>query len=145
MNSSSRRYHCARCMCQVIICRRCDRGNVYCGKDCAKPARSQSKKRAAKRYQRSRRGRHTPPERQRRFRARKRRMIKKVTHQGSLYDAPNEVLPLAVKPRQDPQKTVSHPLNVSLHCHFCGCECTPFVRPGFRRQWTCRVNRKMTC
>ena len=36
MDPSARLYHCARCHCQVILCRRCDRGQVYCADDRAR-------------------------------------------------------------------------------------------------------------
>ena len=80
MNPSARMFQCARCHCQVIVCRHCDRGNVYCANGCADLARSASLRRAAKRYRSTRRGRHSNADRQRRFRARQR---EKVTHQGS--------------------------------------------------------------
>jgi TPP-dependent pyruvate/acetoin dehydrogenase alpha subunit len=80
MNPSARLFHCARCHCQVILCRHCDRGNVYCANGCADYARTTSLRRAAIRYRATRRGRHSNADRQRRFRARQQ---EKVTHQGS--------------------------------------------------------------
>jgi len=47
MNPSARMFQCARCHCQVIVCRHCDRGNVYCANGCADLARSASLRRAA--------------------------------------------------------------------------------------------------
>lgn len=142
MNSSFRLYHCARCHKQVIICRRCDYGRVYCGDNGSKPARAQSRKRAAMRYQRSRRGRHANAERQRRFRARKRQVVKKVTHQGSPPDVPNVLLPREANQRQDNQKPVNQPVKEPLHCHFCGCEGPQFLRLGFVRQKIRQFNPK---
>ena len=79
MEPSVRLYNCARCHHQVIICSPCDRGNIYCAGPCAQAARKASLKAAGKRYQRSCRGRLKHAERQRRYRARR----KKVTHQDS--------------------------------------------------------------
>ena len=42
METSARLFHCARCGRQVRICSRCDRGNRYCGSDCARAARADS-------------------------------------------------------------------------------------------------------
>ena len=134
MSTTSRLYHCTRCHCQVIICRRCDRGNVYCGETCANPARSESKKRAAKRYQCSRLGRQANADRQSRFREKHRLEVKKVTHQGSRPTPPNDLLSFALNQRQDNQKTVSFPVRGPIHCHFCQCECSFFLRSGFIRQ-----------
>ncbi len=75
-----RLYQCARCLCPVVICSRCDRGNRYCPGGCAKQARRDSMRRAAARYQRTRRGRFRHAARQQRYRARPRQI---VTHQGS--------------------------------------------------------------
>jgi hypothetical protein len=62
----------------VVICSHCDRGNRYCGKQCAQTARRQSQREAARRYQASRRGRFAHAARQRRYR---RRRSAKVAHQ----------------------------------------------------------------
>ena len=74
-----RSYQCALCHSQVHICRRCDRGNIYCP-TCAPLARRASIGRAKKRYRQSRRGRFHHAKRQQRYRARK---INKVTDHGS--------------------------------------------------------------
>ena len=57
MNPSARLFFRARCHCQVIICRRCDQGQVYCAAGCAEMARAISQNRAAKRYHATHRGR----------------------------------------------------------------------------------------
>jgi hypothetical protein len=76
---SYRLYNCRRCALQVRICRRCDHGNVYCAGECAQVCRRESLRRAAARYQRTRRGAAHHAARQRRYRARD----EKVTHHGS--------------------------------------------------------------
>lgn len=68
---TARRYHCARCHHPVIICRHCDRGNIYCFDGCAQAANKERCQRNAKRYQRSAKGRRSNAARQRRNRLRK--------------------------------------------------------------------------
>ena len=45
-----RLYNCRRCAVQVLICRDCDRGNIYCAGECAQISRLESLRRAAKCY-----------------------------------------------------------------------------------------------
>jgi len=66
MENTARLYHCARCHRQVVICRQCDRGNIYCPDGCAEEARRTSLRAAGGRYQQTRRGRLKHAERQRR-------------------------------------------------------------------------------
>lgn len=79
-----RLYNCRRCGVQVRICRRCDRGNIYCAGECAQIRRRESLRRAAARYQRTRRGAHRHAARQRRFRT---RQLRAVTDQGCHHGA----------------------------------------------------------
>jgi hypothetical protein len=62
---TARRYHCARCHQPVILCRNCDRGNIYCFDGCAQAANKERCKRNAKRYRRSPKGRRGTAARQR--------------------------------------------------------------------------------
>ena len=89
MPATARLFNCARCDRQVAICRHCDRGQRYCGPDCAQAARRASRRAAGARYQRSRPGRMNHARRQGRYRTRRR----KVTHQGSLAPVPGGSLP----------------------------------------------------
>lgn len=77
---SHRLYNCLCCGVQVLICRWCDRGNVYCEGACAETCRRESLRRAGRRYQDSFRGATHHAARQSRWR---RRRAQKVTHQGS--------------------------------------------------------------
>ena len=129
MNPSARLFHCARCHCQVILCRRCDRGHVYCANGCARQARRDSLRRAGARYRATRRGRLNNALRQRRFRARKR----KVTHHGSVALARPAVL-VATTPLSD--RVAYHGdagLAEAVSCHRCGRDCSPFLRRDFLR------------
>jgi transposase len=65
---TGRLFLCARCRAQVFICRRCDRGQIYCASGCAQAARRVSLREAAQRYQHSRRGRLAHAQRARRYR-----------------------------------------------------------------------------
>ena len=79
MGPIGRLFLCARCRAQVVLCSRCDRGNIYCGTACARARRHESIRAAGKRYQGSRAGRFAHAARARRYRARR----QNVTHQGS--------------------------------------------------------------
>jgi len=71
IGESARLYSCARCRVQVRICRRCDRGNVYCGNGCARAQRREGVRRAGSRYQRTPRGARRHAARQRAWRERR--------------------------------------------------------------------------
>jgi hypothetical protein len=129
---------CERCRDQVLICSCCDRGQIYCASGCAKLARSACRRKAAQRYQASRKGRFAHAKRSRRYRAR----CKNVTHQGS----PDENSDVSVSvasaaarisardsadtPSMTASPGLEGPLAATLrrHCHWCGRYCSPFVR-----------------
>ena len=129
MSLSARLFHCARCHCQVILCRRCDRGHVYCANGCAQQARKESLQRAGTRYRATRRGRLNNAARQRRFRARQ----QKVTHQGSAPLGPAAVLPVTRKPAENPAQNGPCHRQESVPCHRCRRHCSAFLRQDFLR------------
>jgi len=120
----SRLFTCARCGKQVTICPACDRGNRYCGRDCAQAVRRQAVAAAGKRYQGTFRGRSHHAARQCRYRARQ----QKVTHQGSAVAAEAASF-AASKPvgAVTPPPAVDQGLVNGLRCDFCGQMCAPFV------------------
>ncbi len=130
METSARLFHCARCGRPARICSRCDRGNRYCGSECARAARADSVRAAGKRYQGGRRGRRHHAERQRRWR---RRRAKKVTHQGS-HPSPTSDL-LSPQSREHPDGGASAPetRGDSPVCEFCGRPCSDLLRLDFLR------------
>jgi hypothetical protein len=132
MEPAPRRYLCARCRIEVIICSHCDRGQRYCALDCAALERKRCQNAAAKRYQKSHRGRLAHAARQRRWRE---RQANKVTHQGS----PPPDLP-ALLPLETNASVQSTPIE-SEQCHFCHCACGSFVRIGFLRSRIRRPSR----
>jgi len=131
MAQAGRLFLCALCRAQVVICRRCDRGQMYCGRSCSKQARQAALRAAGDRYQTSRPGRFAHAARARRYRARQ----KIVTHQGSVPLASGDLLAaeatvaliVAVVESQDAEGVV-------VRCRFCGTRCAAFVRQGFLRQ-----------
>lgn len=129
MEPSARLFHCARCHAQVILCRACDRGQVYCGNGCAPAARRESLRRAGARYRGTRRGRHNNAERQRRFRARQ----QKVTHQGSAPVVAAVVLAVTEPPPGNVPSAGAEP-GRSMHvCHRCARPVSLFLRRDFLR------------
>jgi hypothetical protein len=129
MEPSARLFHCARCHDQVILCRACDRGHVYCRNGCAAAARRESLRRAGARYRGTRRGRRNNAERQRRFRARQ----QKVTHQGSAPVVMAAVLAVTDTPPQSPSSAGPGQRRGTLICHRCARPTSPFLRHDFLR------------
>jgi hypothetical protein len=118
--ASCRMFLCDRCRCQVLVCRRCDRGQIYCAGTCAQQVRRHQQREARRRYQASPRGRAMHADRNRRYRARQRR----VTDQGFLKKSEAGVLPGVEVPRVVNER--SGPGN--WRCHFCGQLASAFVR-----------------
>jgi hypothetical protein len=54
---SCRSFLCGRCRSQVLVCRECDRGQIYCIGTCAQEARRDKQREARRRYQATPRGR----------------------------------------------------------------------------------------
>ena len=130
---------CGRCRTQVLICRCCDRGQIYCSGDCAREARSQNQRQAAHRYQTSCKGRAAHAERARRYRARQ----KAVTHHGLSGRSPNDHAggePSATKSPSCSLRRV--PTRPASSCHWCGCRCSQFVRQAFLHRRRARRTRR---
>ena len=130
MDESGRLLNCARCHSQVIVCRRCDRGQVYCNGNCSRRARRESLKRASRLYQSSRRGRMVGARRQQRFRERQRQ---KVTHQGSAASVGDDLLSIEQAEPSETNRGVNFAYDTGTYCHFCRRECGPFLRNHFFR------------
>ena len=128
MESTGRFYLCQRCRTQVIICRRCDRGQVYCSGNCSKAARCEALRASGRRYQQSLKGRLKHAGRARRYRQRR----NKVTHQGSTTPPQDDLLAANSVPDQVQHDSKPLPLSKrEVHCHFCGAICSAFVRRNF--------------
>lgn len=76
-----RRYLCPRCSAVCYICSCCDRGQIYCGKSCSADARTESLRRAGKKYRQSFVGALNNAARQAAWRARR---AQKVTQRAPL-------------------------------------------------------------
>jgi hypothetical protein len=140
MEPSARLFFCLRCHTQVVICRRCDRGQRYCADGCATTARRISVQRARRRYQKTRIGRLSNAQRQQRFRDRLRvskdascepiqHVETKVTHQGSAASR------VAVPYRHDNRHAGSNDAlltpTTTVRCHWCNNTCSAFLRRDF--------------
>ena len=144
-DQTARFFLCARCHEQVLVCRRCDRGQRYCARACSSTSRQTLQRQAAGRYQHSRTGRFKHALRTRRWRARQVEQAKIVTHQGSHCPPCDALLPaaqpcaVAAQPCTTTTTTTiaatatADVLPNAWRCHWC---CTPspvLVRQGFLR------------
>lgn len=137
-HDTGRFFLCEPCRTQVLICRCCDRGQIYCAGGCARVARAARRRDVARRYQTSRNGRFAHAARSRRYRARH----KIVTHHGSLAsDADVDVVAASLTTPNKASDTADTPsltepaipeglptVVLGHHCHWCGRYCSPFVR-----------------
>jgi hypothetical protein len=134
MENSARLYHCVRCRLQVIVCRHCDRGQIYCAGRCAEIRRRESLRAAGCRYRQTHQGKLKQALRQQRYRQRKRLcQPQKVTHQGSLLKRARDLLASTVKKTR---QRVAVAKNQEISCHFCGCSGWIFLRLGFLRRFS---------
>jgi hypothetical protein len=136
MCDSARLYNCARCQCQAIICRRCDRGNHYCSPECAGQSRQEKQREAALRYQRSLKGRHRHAQRQQRYRQRQK---EKVTHQCSVQLGAYDLLTTVHKTLVCELKKPLVDKKAGIVCHFCGCHCDDKLRWTFLYRQSTRL------
>lgn len=140
MESTARLYQCMLCHEQVTICRKCDRGNIYCASECASRARTISVRLAGARYQATPQGKRRNAARQAYYRI---NHIKKVTHQGSLpttHHAPIKSI------KNKPEKTETGQNNLALTCCFCNKPISAWLRNDFlRRRGPTKSNELMAC
>ena len=135
--ASCRMFLCARCRSQVLVCRRCDRGQTYCIGSCAKEARRDRQREARRRYQATPRGRAMHAERSRRYRARSRC----VTDQGPATERKAGSL-LALRAYAEvAEPSVSRKFVGYRLCHRCGRSASAFLRLSALRPEYPRRNR----
>jgi hypothetical protein len=146
---SGRLFACVRCGCEVVVCSCCDRGQIYCGVDCAGLARRQTLRGAGRRCQQTRRGRRMHAARMVRYRAKLTQSSdglgagtpddgwpeKIVTHHGSPLPTAGDLLTggATVMPRDD-ASLAEPPGRTMTHCHWCGRCCLLPLRRGFLRR-----------
>jgi len=134
---SCRSFLCSRCRRQVVICRRCDRGQVYCGPDCALEVRRRNQREARRRYQATERGRRMHVDRSREYRARGRR----VTDQGLTPSQKPETGRAAAKASQPPVTIAAGRMTT---CCRCGNPVSAWVRLSPIRRPRRRVPKALT-
>lgn len=141
MDVSARQCLCARCRVAFLICRRCDRGQRYCGPHCATTARRERRRASNRRDQNTFRGRLFHARRQHRLRERQ----QKVTDQGSVAGVRDGVLaPGRAVSGVDGMNRRPFPSPSWPHCHFCGHRCTQWVRFRFLRPGSSCVFPRLT-
>lgn len=137
MEHTSRLFYCLRCHIQVVICSYCDRGQIYCGKECSRIARLQSCQAAEKRYQNTPAGRMKHALRQRRYRE---RLKIKVTDHSSTAPAQNALLE-SVKNKA--KEVVMMHVGFNQRCCFCRQSVSPWFRNGFLRHEASKFSRDL--
>jgi hypothetical protein len=140
---------CPRCETLFAICRRCDRGHVYCSPRCSAEARSESRRRARRRHRQSPEGRLDHHDRERERRRRQRMEVARVgdhpstTTSSSVSVESPRVVAFAAVPSHpapadpDAPEAPHHALSSSppvgeanrlLRCSRCHARATRFVR-----------------
>ena len=103
------------CRRQVVLCRSCDRGQVYCSRACSARSRSERRREARRRYRRTEKGRETGRRRQRRYRirqadlARAAARIARITGTGTTAAVPVGDVPAAAGDAGSEKTVTDHP------------------------------------
>ena len=133
MQEAVREFDCRRCGRRTCVCRPCERGQEYCGEDCAELSRQAYLRVARARYQKTRRGAHLHADRQRRYRSRRASppgtTAKIVTDHGSaaaLLIGTVVVHEKAAHPERTHGPAYAPPAVAAKRCDFCG---TSFPEP----------------
>ena len=127
MKYAPRFYSCVLCHAQVVICTYCDRGQIYCTKNCSKQARLKSCREANARYQQTPKGRRLHAARQKLYRL---RQIKKVTDHGSKSSAEYGLLE---KVKNKTGNTDLRHISALKKCCYCQNHVLPYFRMDFLR------------
>jgi hypothetical protein len=129
---SARLYYCLLCRQKVEICTYCDRGNIYCNKNCSILARQKNLRHSSQRYQKTYQGRLNHAKRQATYLSRKNSQNQpsknKVTHHGSPAAA-NNVLLQSVENKTKVDEFAQ--AEGVIKCDFCHKEVSDFFRRDF--------------
>ena len=128
MEPIPRLFLCIRCHKQVVICSKCDHGQIYCGVPCAHFARQQSLILARLRYQRTFKGKQNHAACQARYRKKLRNKVMDHTYPQT---PQHDVINLLEKKTE---KTVIIQLTRSLTCCFCKKTVSDWLRNDFLRR-----------
>jgi hypothetical protein len=153
---SGRLFVCAWCGCEVVVCSCCDRGQIYCGVDCAGQARRQTLRGAGRRCQQTQRGRRMHAARMARYRAKLAQSsagvgvgtpdegwpLEKVTHQGSPAPSTGDLVAAGATAMPRDDASLAEPRRRAvMQCHWCGRCCLLPLRRGFLRRCDHRRGR----
>ncbi len=128
MEPTPRLFQCVRCYKQTMVCSKCDRGQIYCSRECAVLARIKSMKLAGARYQATFTGRRKHAARQACYRQ---RLCKIVTHHGSPPTSPHA--PMASL-KNKPNQQENGQKKSTLSCCFCARRVSEWLRHDFLRR-----------
>ena len=133
MCPSARFFLCARCRRQVLVCRSCDRGQLYCGAACSNDSRRERQRKANRRYSKTRAARVKNAQRQHRYREHHRALStqfpNKVTDQGSTPLSGGDTL--VHEHATQPIKRMGAQKTIGSQCQVCGIHCSTLVRHDF--------------
>jgi hypothetical protein len=121
---SCRMFLCGRCRSQVLVCRRCDRGQIYCIGTCAQEARRERQREARRRHQATARGRAMHADRNRRYRAR----VRCMTDHGAVKAQRTAALVRLEVFAVPSEASSSIRSSTRYRCHHCGHSASAFVR-----------------
>jgi hypothetical protein len=150
-NNTVRRYYCRRCNTLVDVCSSCDRGNIYCGKECSSLQRLENQRRSNKTYRNDPISKIQSKGRQQRFRNRIKEKRSNVTEQGSkkvnnsrpfIPDEDNQGSKLTFKNNIEQSITLKRPSisNIKallskqedvIRCSFCSSICSTIIRHSY--------------
>jgi hypothetical protein len=119
VDDSYREIRCGLCGTIFYLCRRCDRGQMYCRAWCRHEARRRSIRAAGARHQTSPEGRLDHRDRQRAYRARLKSLSLRVTHQGSRHASSSLKVPAETEPRV-PMVSQGGKFDGVVSCAACG-------------------------
>jgi hypothetical protein len=127
-----RRFCCAVCQREAVVCPECERGQRYCRRGCARARRREAVRRASAAAQRTHRGATLHALRQRRYRSRQlaKFLAQKVTQQsvtqGPASAIEGESVPVVIGKRKEARNDVAMARNVEgsrgtgpILCSFC--------------------------
>ena len=139
MRNFGRLFNCAHCDRQVVLCPRCDYGNMYCSPPCRETARRRAQRLSGQRYQDSLPGRRKHAQRQKRYRQRRLEETpeneacgQKVTHHPLTHQHRRPVVPRTPTTRRGTRPFGRERPAGVFRCHRRGRFCARFVYPGLR-------------
>jgi hypothetical protein len=128
MEPTPRLFLCMRCHAQVVLCSRCDHGQIYCSIVCAHFARQKSLRLARLRYQQTFNGRRNHAASQGRYRMKLKIKVTDHTSPPPFQNAPITSL------EKKPEKTENEHSRSALHCCFCKKHVSDWIRNDFLRR-----------